>query len=46
MKLAIAGYRGFSDYERFKRELVLFIEEYGKPLEIISGGAVGTDTLA
>jgi hypothetical protein len=46
MKLAIVGYRGFNDYDRFKRELVLFIEEYGEPLEIISGGAKGADSLA
>jgi hypothetical protein len=46
MKLAIAGYRGFTDYHLFKHHLVSFIEEHGKPAEIISGGAKGADSMA
>lgn len=46
MKLAVAGYRGFTDYHLFKQHLVAFIEEHGEPVEIISGGAKGADAMA
>jgi hypothetical protein len=46
MKLAIVGYRGFTDYHLFKRHLVEFIEQHGEPVEIISGGAKGADAMA
>ena len=45
MKLAIVGSRSFSDYEILEREIC----SHFKPEDIelvISGGAVGTDTLA
>lgn len=41
MKLAIIGSRTFDDYEFLKQEALKL-----KPLEIVSGGAKGTDTLA
>jgi len=43
MKVAIIGSRSFTDYERFKGELKRY---RGMITEIISGGALGTDTLA
>ena len=46
MKLGVSGYRGFNDYHRFYREMTSFIEEHGKPTEIVSGGAKGADAMA
>jgi len=41
MKLAIVGSRSFTDYELFKT----FMKDF-EPSEIISGGAIGVDSLA
>ena len=46
MKLAIVGGRDYKDYDKFKRVVDNFIEEYGTPSEIVSGGASGVDTMA
>ena len=46
MKLGVSGYRGFKDYHQFYREMTSFIEEHGKPDEIVSGGAKGADAMA
>ena len=46
MHLAIVGGRDFNDYVKFKEIVKNFIDEYGKPTKIISGGARGVDTLA
>jgi hypothetical protein len=46
MKLAIVGSRDMTDEEFFEKCLNSFIEKYGKPSMIISGGARGADTLA
>lgn len=46
MKLAIVGGRDYKDYNKFKGIVDNFIEEYGTPIEIISGGASGVDTMA
>lgn len=43
MKIAILGSRGFEDYKFFKKE----VEKLGFEFDqVISGGAVGADTLA
>ena len=41
MKLAVIGSRIFTDYDRLAIEVKLL-----KPIEIVSGGAKGADTLA
>lgn len=46
IKLAIVGSRSFEDYDFFKKKIDDWIEKYGRPHSIISGGAKGTDTLA
>lgn len=46
MKLAIIGSRNFTDYQLFLTKVNEFIEKYGKPEIIISGGANGADTMA
>ena len=45
MKLAIVGSRTFHDYEILKRNIISVIS-INKISEIISGGAIGADTLA
>ncbi len=46
--LGIVGSRCFTDYSRVEKEINFFIEfiNQGKPSKIISGGAIGIDTLA
>lgn len=46
MNLAIVGSRELVDYEWFKSQVNQFIQDYGNPNMIISGGAKGADTLA
>ncbi len=47
MNIAIVGSRSFKDYELLKSELERFISEKAlSEVKIVSGGAVGTDTLA
>ena len=45
MKLAIVGSRTFNDYDILKKNITA-IFEVNKISEIISGGAIGADTLA
>jgi len=44
--LAIVGSRTFEDYPRLCLVLEAFIDKYGKPVSIVSGGAKGADKLA
>lgn len=47
MKIAIVGSRSFKDYEFLKKEVEKFISENSlEEVTIVSGGAVGADTLA
>ena len=46
MKLAIVGSRNFNNSPEFSLIVGDWIRENGPPLEIISGGAAGVDTLA
>lgn len=47
MKIAIVGSRSFKDYELLKNEVEKFITENSlEEVTIVSGGAVGADTLA
>jgi len=46
MKLAIVGSRYMTDANLFKKLLEDFIEVYGMPEIVISGGAPGVDTFA
>ena len=46
MILAISGSRLFTDYKIFVEQLDEFIKKYGKPDEIVHGGAEGADTMA
>ena len=46
IKLAIVGGRYFSDYNKFKIIVSEHIKDIGVPNEIISGGAIGVDTMA
>lgn len=47
MKIAIVGSRSFKDYELLKNEVEKFISENSlEQVTIVSGGAVGADTLA
>lgn len=45
-RLAIVGYREFTDFKRFSESVDAWILEYEDPDVIISGGCRGTDTLA
>jgi len=44
--LAIVGYRDFNDWNMFSGHVFAWIEEHGKPSQIISGGCKGTDKMA
>lgn len=45
--LAIVGSRLFTDYEKFKTEVIRIIESLNIEINrIVSGGALGTDTMA
>ncbi|MEP6710606.1 MAG: DUF2493 domain-containing protein [Candidatus Saccharibacteria bacterium] len=44
--LAIVGSRNFTDYTKFVQYLDEWIFNHGKPVEIISGGCIGADSLA
>lgn len=50
MRVIIAGYRHFNDYQRFQLEIGKVFKEWGinihTPLTVISGGAEGADFLA
>lgn len=47
MKIAIVGYREFTDYNFFKKKLKKILKEYKYiPQKIISGGCRGADKLA
>ena len=47
MKLAVVGCRDFEDYDFFKRYLEAIIKVHSlEPVEIVSGGAKGADSLA
>lgn len=47
MKIAIVGSRSFKDYELLKNEVEKFISENSlEEVTIVSGGAIGADTLA
>lgn len=46
MNLAIVGYRYFNDYNKFKTIVDNYIKENGVPEYIVSGGAMGVDTMA
>lgn len=45
IKLAIVGYRDYTNYEEFKKSVDEYITEL-KVNEIVSGGCRGTDTMA
>ena len=47
IKLAIVGGRDYNDYDAFKNIVNLYIKEIGEmPCQIVSGGAMGVDTMA
>lgn len=46
IKLGIVGYRKYTDYDKFKEKVDEYIKEIGKPIELVSGGAKGVDTMA
>ena len=46
IKLAIVGYRNFTNYDNLKTVVDLWVQKYGIPNCIISGGCKGADTLA
>lgn len=46
IKLAVIGWRGFTDYTLAKKSINEWISINGQPAEIISGGARGADSLA
>ena len=46
MILAIVGSRAYSNYYEFSETIDQWISYYGQPLEIVSGGAQGADSLA
>lgn len=47
MKLAIVGYRGFTDWAKFSDHVDAYVLERGeRPVLVISGGAKGADTMA
>ena len=45
MKLAIVGWRSFTDKAVFDETLLNFVCEYGMPELVVSGGAKGADAL-
>ncbi|ARF10385.1 protein of unknown function DUF2493 [Hokovirus HKV1] len=45
LKIAIVGSRTFNDYELFKKYLTEYIDNI-QEYSIVSGGAIGTDTMA
>lgn len=45
MKIGIVGSRGFSDYALLCQELEFFDLFYGPITQIVSGGAIGADSL-
>jgi hypothetical protein len=45
-RLAIVGSRTYTDYIDFCKKVDVYIEKHGKPDIIVSGGAIGTDTMA
>jgi predicted Rossmann fold nucleotide-binding protein DprA/Smf involved in DNA uptake len=46
MRIAIVGSRTFEDYDFMEQKLDQLFLNIGKPEKIISGGALGADTLA
>jgi hypothetical protein len=46
MNLAIVGSRTYTNYESFKQHMSEYVSIRGSPKQIISGGALGADTLA
>jgi hypothetical protein len=46
MKLAIVGSRNFDNYPLFCNKLKEFVDKYGAPELVVSGGAEGADTFA
>ena len=46
IKLAIIGGRDYVDYENFKKIVINHVGELGRVGVIISGGAIGVDTMA
>ena len=46
IRLAIVGSRDYNNYDSFKIIVDKYISEIGKPIEIVSGGAKGVDSLA
>lgn len=45
MKLAIVGSRNFTNRNLFDETIIYILQVWGVPLEVISGGAKGADTL-
>ena len=46
LKVAVVGSRGFRDYEFFENRLDFFLSQTDEQIEIVSGGARGTDKMA
>lgn len=46
MNLGVVGSRYFKDYDFVEKHINAYIKIVGKPINIISGGALGVDTLA
>ena len=46
ISLAIVGGRDYTDYDTFEIIVDEYIKEMGIPLQIVSGGATGVDTMA
>lgn len=46
MKLAIIGSRSFTDFSLAEYYFLRYYNQYQKDLEIVSGGAIGADSLA
>ena len=45
LKVIIAGTRTFNDYSLLSRKCDAFLAKYGNDIEIVSGGAIGADSL-